>query len=722
MRNKIILTILFLSMIALIFSGCGGSGTVPNITQNGSISGRIMVPDNFKKDTEGWNCPLTGANVDVTDSEGKKHVTTTDKDGYYTIFDVAPGYNYIITAEGTKKGNAIVLKDVAVEVKEGENYNAGTADAESTTITLVLENIMENPEVEIDNVDVDNIKNCENFNEALSIVSNTINSGENVLTSSAVSASIEAVDVPNSIIEPLPEEKKAGIMGRLIDGILDTAIANGYVFLIGSNGDILDYTTTLDAGAGPDSGNWQFSSLPFGEKVTIVGFHPKYKFNMAMGDFDLDVQFKDIGRFETFCAMNEDFIEGGAGVPIGLTSLILTIIQNIAATALNNQAIALASYLLFEIGYYDEFEIISGNVYNVSPLPEFFELGKEYSTDVFAQNTGDKEVIFRIIPSHEVVDKGKNRSKVTSGINFDPEFRVITLKPGKSGSRNFKFTFDTHKADRIIKFSLHSYRDYISDWELVGEDYEIPLSFTASDQVSDPVHNLTKDTYYNTILYALNDADSNNTIEVSDGIYDEKIVFPPYKKIILQSVNGASLTIIRGDDDYATVNAYKTLEGTTIEGFTITHADGLTGAGINLNKGNLSINNCIISGNTAGYTGGGIKNFYGNSLTITGSTISGNTAEYNGGGIFNSPGSSLTITGSTISGNTAGYHGGGIFIPSNSGTMSIGGDSADEKNTLCGNSKSGYNPSLDQQIGTAAISGSLYETYKDTNYISAYCE
>jgi len=64
-------------------------------------------------------------------------------------------------------------------------------------------------------------------------------------------------------------------------------------------------------------------------------------------------------------------------------------------------------------------------------------------------------------------------------------------------------------------------------------------------------------------------------------------------------------------------------------------------------------------------------------------------------------------------------NGGGIYITPASVTI-IGGDSADEKNTICGNYKSGYSPSLDQQIRDS--SGSLYDTYKDTNYISAYCE
>jgi hypothetical protein len=64
----------------------------------------------------------------------------------------------------------------------------------------------------------------------------------------------------------------------------------------------------------------------------------------------------------------------------------------------------------------------------------------------------------------------------------------------------------------------------------------------------DPVHNLTKETYYNTIQAALDDADNDNIIEVPDGTYDESITFPSAKKITLQSVNGPSSTTIRGND------------------------------------------------------------------------------------------------------------------------------------------------------------------------------
>ena len=60
------------------------------------------------------------------------------------------------------------------------------------------------------------------------------------------------------------------------------------------------------------------------------------------------------------------------------------------------------------------------------------------------------------------------------------------------------------------------------------------------------------------------------------------------------------------------------------------------------------------------------------------------------------------------------------YIYSYSVTIIVGGEDSAEKNTICGNYKIGEDPSLDQQI--TDDSGSLYETYKDINYISAYCE
>jgi hypothetical protein len=205
-----------------------------------------------------------------------------------------------------------------------------------------------------------------------------------------------------------------------------------------------------------------------------------------------------------------------------------------------------------------------------------------------------------------------------------------------------------------------------------------------------PVHNLTKNTYYNTIQVALNDADNNNNIEVADGTYDETIDFPSGKKITLQSVNGPSSTTIRGDLNLYTVNLGSSLPGTTIEGFTITHDVGIIGGGIWNDVGSLTIYNCAISNND----GGGIYNS--GTLTITGaSTVSGNTADVRGGGI-NNWGGTLTITGeSTVSGNTAG-EGGGIY---NSGTLTITGAS-----TVSGNSADYFGGGI-ENYGTLTITG-----------------
>ena len=203
--------------------------------------------------------------------------------------------------------------------------------------------------------------------------------------------------------------------------------------------------------------------------------------------------------------------------------------------------------------------------------------------------------------------------------------------------------------------------------------------------VTGSVHNLTKDTYYNTIQAALDDADSldGDIIEVSDGTYDESIIFPSGKVITLRSVNGPSSTIIRGNNGSQTATLDGALTGTTLEGFTITHADGQSGRGIYIVNSNLSIENCNIFGNSYNYSGGGIYNNFGGILTITESTISDNSSvrqygSMSGGGIDNW--GTLTITGSTISGNHASGGGGYTYygasgggISNNNGTLTITG-------------------------------------------------
>jgi hypothetical protein len=83
------------------------------------------------------------------------------------------------------------------------------------------------------------------------------------------------------------------------------------------------------------------------------------------------------------------------------------------------------------------------------------------------------------------------------------------------------------------------------------------------------------------------------------------------------------------------------LKTVTISGLTISNgesgSDGF-GGGILNDHATLTVSNCTLSGNSAGFGGGGIFNFGGGfgsaTLTINNSTLSGNSAS-SGGGIYN---------------------------------------------------------------------------------------
>ena len=227
---------------------------------------------------------------------------------------------------------------------------------------------------------------------------------------------------------------------------------------------------------------------------------------------------------------------------------------------------------------------------------------------------------------------------------------------------------------------------------------------------------------WETIQYALDTIPSSGTILVKGGIYHESVSFPTGKVITLRSVNGTFPAIIIGDKGFAAVTSNNSLEGTTLEAFTITHNTGDNGRGIYANgPGFLTIKNCIIYNNGTDENGGGIYNsgtltitgstisdndsglgtggiYNSGTLTITGTTISGNDGESNAGGIHNTSTGTLTITGSTISDNYSVYAFGGI---ENSGTLTITGT------TISGNKADLYSSGGGiRNSGTLSITGS----------------
>ena len=93
-----------------------------------------------------------------------------------------------------------------------------------------------------------------------------------------------------------------------------------------------------------------------------------------------------------------------------------------------------------------------------------------------------------------------------------------------------------------------------------------------------------------------------------------------------------------------------------IEGLTITGGDTNSFGGGILNREDLTLTACVVTGNVAD-SGGGIANF--DRLTVLDSTISNNQSLNSGGGINNS--SYVRVLNSTISGNSARFLGGGVY-------------------------------------------------------------
>jgi len=233
-----------------------------------------------------------------------------------------------------------------------------------------------------------------------------------------------------------------------------------------------------------------------------------------------------------------------------------------------------------------------------------------------------------------------------------------------SGTTSNDFTFP-------ITYTIAAEDNSTQDW-IVTVNIAQPIRYVAT--TGNNANNGSEASPWETIQYALDNIPSSGTIIAKDGTYSESITFPFFssgKVITLKSVNDASSTTIIGVDTSPTVTYSYSLEGSSLEGFTITHNTGNSGRGIYAGGPSfLTIKNCTISNNDTNEDGGGIYNASDSTLTITGSTISNNDADYqNGGGIYNL--GTLNITDSTISDNDA-EDAGGIYNAS-TGTLTITG-------------------------------------------------
>ena len=165
---------------------------------------------------------LPNATVNIIDPVSGDIIgtTTTDSDGNYEVSDIPAGGPYIIEAI---KGNIHVL-DIVEKVKADKTADAGTADATSTALALVVQARVAAGEAP-STIDLAAILSDPAFPNLVNAVENALLAGEDVTTSATVAAAV-------SVVLNKPPTVNAGL-----DRIVVTKTFNVNVILSGTGTD-----------------------------------------------------------------------------------------------------------------------------------------------------------------------------------------------------------------------------------------------------------------------------------------------------------------------------------------------------------------------------------------------------------------------------------------------------------------------------------------------------
>jgi parallel beta-helix repeat protein len=176
------------------------------------------------------------------------------------------------------------------------------------------------------------------------------------------------------------------------------------------------------------------------------------------------------------------------------------------------------------------------------------------------------------------------------------------------------------------------------------------------------------------------------------------------------TINGGGGTRIFNVDSASATTISVTISGMTVTGGNGSAGNGggaTDGGGIRTTDENLTLQNMVITGNTCGANdGGGITATTTAFITINNCTVSGNTAGGGGGGIYFFSGGGMLLENSTVSGNSSGntIGGGGVYF---FGTVAPGGFTI-QNSTIANNTAaaSGGGLVLRSFNGTALIQNS----------------
>jgi ELWxxDGT repeat protein len=173
------------------------------------------------------------------------------------------------------------------------------------------------------------------------------------------------------------------------------------------------------------------------------------------------------------------------------------------------------------------------------------------------------------------------------------------------------------------------------------------------------------------IQTAIDAAESNDTVLVTNGVYDtggkpangaltNRVAID--KPIVVLSINGPKFTVIKGGgaNGNAAIRCVYLGTNATLIGFTLTNGHTRTSSGNDIDGGGIFcepsavLSNCVLTGNSAYFGGGGA-----NAGTLYNCMLTGNSASYGGGA------SACALYNCVLSGNSATNNGGG----SNLGTL-----------------------------------------------------